>query len=105
MRRYKPMKSIYYSDFIAGNQSERADHIHEGDNVNKLTHLKEIRKNISDFKEQHDLEKVIILWTANTERYAVISEVHESYEAFMQGVKNDHPEISPSMIFALAAME
>jgi len=27
MNRYKPMKSIYYSDFIAGNQSERADHI------------------------------------------------------------------------------
>ncbi len=45
------MKSIYYSDFIAGNQSERADNIYEGDNINKLTHLKEIRKNISDFKE------------------------------------------------------
>ena len=23
----------------------------------------------------------------------------------MEGIKNDHPEISPSMIFALAAME
>ena len=51
MSRYKPMKSIYYSDFIASNQSERADNILEGDNVNKLDHLKEIRKNISDFKE------------------------------------------------------
>ena len=27
MRRYKPMKSIYYSDFIASNQSARADNI------------------------------------------------------------------------------
>lgn len=25
MSRYKPMKSIYYSDFIASNQNERAD--------------------------------------------------------------------------------
>lgn len=104
MRRYKPMKSIYYSDFIASNQSERANNILEGDNVNKFGHLKEIRKNISDFKEQNDLDKVIILWTANTERYAVISQVHQSYEALMEGIKNDHPEISPSMIFALAAM-
>ena len=40
MSRYKPMKSIYYSDFIASNQSERADNILEGDNVNKLDHLK-----------------------------------------------------------------
>ena len=43
MRRFKPMKSIYYSDFIAANQTSRADHILEGDNINKLTHLKQIR--------------------------------------------------------------
>lgn len=73
--------------------------------MNKLEHLKQIRKNISDFKEENDLDKVIILWTANTERFAVYSDVHETYEAFMDGVRNDHPEISPSMIFALAAME
>jgi myo-inositol-1-phosphate synthase len=44
------------------------------------------------------------LWTANTERFAIMSSVHETYYAFMEGIKNDHPEISPSMIFALAAM-
>lgn len=51
MRRYKPMKSIYYSDFIASNQNERANNILEGDNVNKLAHLKQIRKDISEFKK------------------------------------------------------
>lgn len=43
MRRYKPMKSIYYSDFIAANQTSRADNVLEGDNVNKFGHLKQIR--------------------------------------------------------------
>lgn len=105
MRRYKPMKSIYYSDFIASNQETRADNILDGDNKKKFAHLKQIRQDIADFKSSNDLDKVIILWTANTERFAVISEVHETYEAFMEGIKNDHPEISPSMIFALAAME
>lgn len=66
MRRYKPMKSIYYSDFIASNQSTRADHILEGDNKNKLVHLKQIREDISQFKSQNNLDKVVILWTANT---------------------------------------
>lgn len=105
MRRYKPMKSIYYSDFIAANQTSRADNILEGDNKNKLSHLKQIREDIANFRNENQLDKVIILWTANTERYAVLSEVHETYEALIEGIKNDHPEIAPSMIFALAAME
>lgn len=99
------MKSIYYSDFIASNQSERVDNILEGDNINKLAHLKQIRKDIAEFKEANNLEKVVILWTANTERFAILSEVHETYENLMKGITEDHPEISPSMIFALAAME
>ena len=73
MRRYQPMKSIYYSDFIASNQNERAENILDGDNQNKWAHLKQIREDIANFKTTHDLNKVIILWTANTERYAVIS--------------------------------
>ena len=76
MRRYKPMKSIYYSDFIASNQCDRADNILDGDNQNKLEHLKQIRKDISTFKNENGLDKVIILWTANTERFAILSEVH-----------------------------
>lgn len=105
MRRFKPMKSIYYSDFIASNQSDRADNILDGDNQNKLAHLKQIREDISSFKAENGLDKVIILWTANTERFAVLSEIHEDYESFMQGIHDDHPEISPSMIFAMAAMQ
>ena len=32
-------------------------------------HLEHIRKDIREFKEKHSLETVIVLWTANTERY------------------------------------
>lgn len=91
MRRYKPMKSIYYSDFIAANQTTRADHVLEGDNINKFAHLKQIREDISNFRAENHLDKVIILWTANTERFAILSEVHETYEKLIEGIKNDHP--------------
>lgn len=73
MRRYTPMKSIYYSDFIAANQTERANNILEGDNKNKFMHLKQIREDISKFKMDNELDKIIILWTANTERFAILS--------------------------------
>lgn len=32
MQRYTPMRSIYYPDFIASNQTERANNVIEGTN-------------------------------------------------------------------------
>lgn len=65
-----PLPAVYYEDFIACNQKSRADHILKGSS--KRNHLEEIRKNIRDFKEKNELEKVIVLWTANTERFCVV---------------------------------
>lgn len=69
MKSYKPMKSIYYPDFIASNQSDRADNLLPGNN--KMEHLETIRSNIATFKKEHDIDTVIVLWTANTERFAL----------------------------------
>lgn len=64
-----PLPSIYYPDFIAANQSDRADNILPG---GKQDHLEEVRKNIREFKARNELDKVVVLWTANTERFASI---------------------------------
>lgn len=63
----KPLPSIYSPDFIASNQADRADNIIPGTMSEQLT---QIRKDIGDFKLLHGLERVIVVWTANTERYA-----------------------------------
>ncbi len=64
MKEYKPLPSIYYPDFIASNQEDRADNIIRGEN--KKEHLKILRKNIQDFRKENGLSRVVILWTANT---------------------------------------
>lgn len=69
-KQIEPLPAVYYEDFIALNQKSRADHILKGSD--KKQHLEEIRKNIRDFKEKNELEKVMILWTANTERFCVL---------------------------------
>ena len=43
-----------------------------------------IQKNIRDFKKENELDKVLVLWTANTERFTVIDEhLHGTYKAIM----------------------
>jgi len=67
MSQFKPLPSIYYPDFIAANQEDRANNlISKGTKQQDLEH---IRNDIRTFKKIHNLEKVIVLWTANTERY------------------------------------
>ncbi|VDM85545.1 unnamed protein product, partial [Strongylus vulgaris] len=67
-----PMPSIYYPDFIAANQGDRANNVIPG--ADKKQHLEHIRQDIRNFKEKHDLECVIVLWTANTERYTDVTD-------------------------------
>ena len=103
LSQYKPLPSIYYPSFIAANQSDRADNLIPGDD--KWAHVEHIRKDIKTFKEKHSLDKVVVVWTANTERYAEIIEgVNDTAENLLKSVKSSHAEVAPSTIFAISCI-
>lgn len=60
----KPLSAALNPDFIAANQSERTNNIFHGTNQEVIDKL---RKDIQEHKKKCD--KVIVLWTANTEMY------------------------------------
>lgn len=97
-----PLPAVYYEDFIALNQKERADNILPGNEKKK--HLEQVRENIRKFKVENNLEKVIIMWSANTERICLVRNgVHDTSENLLKAIEDSHPEISPSIIYATAA--
>lgn len=98
-----PLPSVYYPDFIAANQESRADNVIPG--KDKRAHVERIRKDIREFKASSGVDKVIVLWTANTERYAdIISGVNDTAANLNQAIHNSHPEVSPSTVFAVASI-
>jgi myo-inositol-1-phosphate synthase len=100
----KPLPSIYYPDFIAANQEGRADNILPGSKAS-MAHVEQIRKDIRDFKADNGLDKVIIQWTANTERYADILEgVNDTADNLLKSIEAGHEEVSPSTVFAVASI-
>ncbi|UJR31028.1 hypothetical protein I4U23_018537 [Adineta vaga] len=103
MIKYKPLPSIYYPDFIAANQEDRANNlIPKGTKQQDLDH---IRNDIRTFKKAHNLERVIILWTANTERYVDVRPgLNQTSDDILQSIANNEDEVSPSNIFACAAI-
>mmetsp|Transcript_11187 Transcript_11187/g.28339 ORF Transcript_11187/g.28339 Transcript_11187/m.28339 type:complete len:536 (-) Transcript_11187:261-1868(-) len=102
MKDIVPLPSVYFPDFIAANQSDRADNVLSGSKQEQMEH---IRKDISDFKAKNNLDKVILLWTANTERFACVEEgVNDTAENILHSIQRDEPEVSASTIFAVASI-
>lgn len=102
MKDIVPLPSVYFPDFIAANQSTRADNVLSG---SKQEQMEQIRKDIADFKAKHQLDKVILLWTANTERFACIEEgVNDTAENLLLAIQRDEAEVSASTIFAVASI-
>ena len=51
------------------------------------------------------MEKVVVLWTANTERYSnIVVGLNDTMENLLAAVEKDESEISPSTLFALACI-
>ena len=104
MANMKPLPSIYYPDFIAANQEERADNLIPGTKAS-MEHVEQIRKDIQNFKAENDLDKVIVQWTANTERFADILEgVNDTADNLLKSIEAGHEEVSPSTVFAVACI-
>lgn len=100
--RMTPRKSMYYPDFIAANQADRADNLLEG---SKQDHLNQIRADIREFKATHKLDKVIVLWTANTERFcAVTAGLNTTADELLASIAAGEAEVSCSTIFAVASI-
>jgi myo-inositol-1-phosphate synthase len=59
----------------------------------------------SDFKAAQSLDKVIVLWTANTERYAdIIPGVNDTPDNLLKAIQDGHEEVAPSTVFAVACI-
>ncbi|KPM05894.1 inositol-3-phosphate synthase 1-A-like protein [Sarcoptes scabiei] len=103
MKDLKPRKAIYNLDFIAANQHDRADNVLE--TQNKWAQVEQIRSDIRDFKAKHQLDTVIVLWTANTERFSEILEgIHDTADNLLSAIKANHSELSPSALYAVASI-
>jgi myo-inositol-1-phosphate synthase len=100
----KPLPSIYYPDFIAANQEDRADNLIPGSKAS-MAHVEQIRKDIREFKAANDLDKVIVQWTANTERFAdILPGINDTADNLLKAIEDGHEEVSPSTVFAVACI-
>lgn len=64
-----------------------------------------VAEDIVTFKTVNNLDRVVIVWCGSTEKYTETTDVHRTIGAFEEGLKNNDPNIAPSMIYAYAAIK
>lgn len=103
MKHLIPRKGIYDPKFIAANQEARADHCITG---TKQQQMEQIKADIADFKETSGVDSIVVLWTANTERYGEIANgLNDTEQTLRASIQNNEPEVSPSTLYALACVD
>lgn len=97
LQRIVPMPAVLNKDYIAANQEDRADNLVQGTNQEMIQQL---RKDIQEMKKKVD--KVILLWTANTEQY-YLPEI-ETSDDLLEKIQNNEP-LPSSVLYCVAAIE
>jgi len=99
LERVKPMPAVFDQNYV-----KRLSGTHLKSGKTKMDLVDQLRKDIQTFKTEHKISRLVMIWCGSTEIYIEPSSVHLSLNAFEKGLKEDDPGISPSMIYAYAAL-
>lgn len=67
-------------------------------------HVEAVRDDINAFRQRQGVSRCVMIWCGSTEAYLEPAGVHASLRSFEEGLERDDPGISPSMLYAYAAL-
>lgn len=100
LEKIKPMKGVFEQHYV---KRLHGDWVKEGGS--KYEKMMMIREDIKDFKKKNNLERLVMIWCASTEIFIPVNGVHHEQKKFENAIMNSHPDISPSMLYAYAAIQ
>ncbi len=94
----EPMPAVFYQHYVKRLTAKK-----QKTGKNKCDLANQIRNDIAEFKTKTDRQ--VMIWCGSTEIYLERGAVHETLEAFEKGLVDDDPGITPSMMYAWAALK
>ena len=96
----QPMKAVFDPDFVT---RLRGPNIKTGGS--KMDYAEMVMDDIRQFKDKTGASRLTMIWCGSTEVYHQAAAVHASLKDFESGLHKNDPEISPSQIYAYAALK
>ena len=95
-----PKTAVFNKNYV-----KKLDGTHVKKGNNKMDLAEQLLKDIDTFKTDFGVDRLVMCWAASTEAYHQTTAVHNSLEQFEAGLKADDPSISPSQVYAYAALK
>ncbi|HNB71369.1 MAG TPA: inositol-3-phosphate synthase [Acidobacteriota bacterium] len=96
----KPMPAVFDQHYV---KRLNGTNIKQG--ANKLDLAQQLIADIENFRQKNDCSRLVLVWCASTEVFLQPDPVHDTIASFEQAMKDNHPAIAPSMIYAYAALK
>ncbi len=96
----KPMKAVFdkrYVKKLDGQHCKSAD--------TKMQLAEALMEDIRRFKADNNCNRLVMIWCGSTEIYIEETAIHQTLESLEEGLRNNDPNIPPSMIYAYAALK
>ena len=100
MSSVEPMSAVFDHDFVKNIDGENIKN-----EKTKMDSANALMADIKQFKTDNSCDRMVMIWCASTEVYTEELEVHQTIEKFEKALKENHPAISPSMIYAYASIK
>ena len=95
----KPLKAVFDQNYV---KKLNGTYIKQA--KNKYEYAQLLIEDINNFKEQNNVDRIVVVWCGSTEIFLKTDPVHETIESFEKAMKENHPAIAPSMIYAYASI-
>ena len=95
----RPMKGAFSRDYV-----KKLDGKHTKKGRNKFDLAEQIKDDIRAFKTKNKCSRLVMVWCGSTEIFLRQHAVHNNVAKFEKAMKENHPAIAPSMLYAWAAI-
>lgn len=100
LRGKTPLRAVFDGRYV---KNLKGSHVKRG--RTKMHLADQLIRDIRKFRRESGARRLVMLWCGSTEVYLEPSAVHETVESFERGLRESHDDISPSMIYAYAALK
>ena len=100
LEKIKPMPAVFDTSFV-----KRLNGPNLKPKGSKMDYAHMLMDDIRRFQKDSSVARMVMIWCGSTEVYHLAAPVHQSLKHFEQGLIDSDPEISPSQIYAYAALK
>ena len=99
LKSIRPLPAVFDKKFV---KKLNGDHIKQ--RKSHREHIASLKEDIAHFKKEKNIDRMVMVWAGSTEVFSDIKSFHADLNQYEKALDENHPEISPSQIYAYTAL-